>query len=202
MQKGKPTYDFKWIIASIVTLIVVAFAFFFYWELTKVFIRWILEGTFTYFILWAAPICLFLLHYIRHKDKEVKTEPIITRKFGVFVDNALGGVSYATIIATSTTLLKGLYIQKFFDDKQYFTEFNDIDLMAVFGVASFLLYISLMKVYDIIMEIAKTQRTEKVLDVNKRLVTQKSDDEMILELAEEKSNEEIKITEEIIEEGK
>jgi hypothetical protein len=79
-------------------------------------------------------------------------------------------VAYGTIITTSLTLLKGLYIQKFFDDKIFFKEFKEIDLMTVFGVMIFLLYFSVMKVVDVAKETYKIRHTEQVLTTAKKIV--------------------------------
>lgn len=182
MENKETTYDKKLIITSVIIVVIIAAAFFFYWDLTKVVIRVILEAKFTYFLLWTITVLIFLLHYFRLKDKELRSEPIVTKKFGVFGDNALGGITYATTITTSLTLLKGLYIQKFFDDKKYFTEFNDLDLMTVFGVTTFLLYLSLMKVIDIGKETYKVQKTQQVLNEAKEVVVQKSEEEILMNL--------------------
>lgn len=167
MQKIKGTYDYRLIIASAITVVALAGMFFFYWDTIKIILRNILEARFTYFLLWTITILIFLLHYFKHKDKEVKSETILTKKFGVFFDNALGGVAYGTVITTCLTLLKGIYIQKFFNDKQYFTEFNDLDLMTVFGVVSFVLYYAGVKVVDTAKETYKVQHTEQVFTEDK-----------------------------------
>ncbi|MEN9337467.1 MAG: hypothetical protein RLZZ500_2454 [Bacteroidota bacterium] len=179
MKNSKPTYDFKLIIVSAILVVVLAAAFFFYWETTKVLIRIVLESKFTYFLIWTVTILIFIIHYLRHKDKEVKSETIITKKFGVFMDNALGGFTYATIITTCLTLLKGLYIQKFFIDKVYFLEFNDMDLMTVFGVMIFLLWYAGVKVIDTAKETYKVQHTEVVMTEDKKVVIPTDNDEEI-----------------------
>jgi len=170
MKNGKSTYDFKLIFASALIVILLAAIFFFFWDYSKIIIRTILESRLTNFLLWTVTVLIFLIHYFKHKDKEVKSETILTKKFGVFFDNALGGVTYGTIITTSLTLLKGLYIQEFFTDTQYFLEFKDLDLMTIFGVMIFLLYFSVMKVIDIAKETYKVQHTEQVLTEDKKIV--------------------------------
>lgn len=170
MKKSKQSYDFKLIIISAILVVGLAIAFFFYWETTKVIIRTVLESKLTYFLIWTITVLIFIIHYLRHKDKEINSETIITKKFGVFMDNALGGFTYATIITTCLTLLKGLYIQKFFLDKVYYSEFNDIDLMTVFGVMIFLLWYAGVKVIDTAKETYKVQHTEVVMTEDKRIV--------------------------------
>ncbi len=173
-MSNKTRYNYNLIIVSAILIIGTSIAFYFYWNLTRQFIRYILECKFTIFILWVITILVFLIHYFTHKSKDVETEPIITKKFGIFIDNALGGVSYGTTMTTSITLLKGLYIQKFFVDRVYFKEFQDIDLMAIFGVTLFLLYISVMKVVEISKETYKVaEHTEIVLNEQKLIVIPK-----------------------------
>jgi hypothetical protein len=175
MEESDSRYDLKLIIISAISIIAISIMFFFYWEITKWVIRTILEAKITYFLAWNISVFIFIIHYIKHKDKDVISEPIFTKRFGAFMDNALGGISYATVITTSLTLLKGLYIQKFFIDKKYFLEFNDLDLTTVFGVTAFLLYFSLMKVIDIAKETYKTQHTKEVLTEAKLRVVKDSD---------------------------
>ncbi|MCU0361471.1 MAG: hypothetical protein MUF75_12305 [Bacteroidia bacterium] len=178
MKNTEAKYNYKLLFASAICLVVAAGAFYFYWDTTKFVIRQILESKFTAFILWVLTVLVFLFHYFKHKSKEIESEPILTKKFGAFIDNILGGVGYATAITTSLTLLKGIYIQKFYSDKTYFVEFQDLDLMTIFGVTLFLLYFSVMKVIDIAKETYKVEHTEQVLneqgkvvnpDVNSRL---------------------------------
>lgn len=170
-------YDYKLIVLSIIIITIIAVAFFFFWENTKSIIRFILEAKLTYFLLWTFTVMVFFINYIKHKHKDVKSEIIFTRKFGVFIDNALGGITYATIITTSLTLLKGLYIQQFFKDKQYFLEFKDLDLMTMFGVMLFLLYYAFLKVIDTAKETYKVQNTEIVYNENREAVIPLDSDE-------------------------
>lgn len=177
MTATKNKYNLKLIIASAIAVVVLAAVFFFWWDKTKYVIKFVLEAKLTYFLLWTITVLIFLLHYFKHKDKEIKSETIFTRKFGAFIDNAFGGIAYGTTITTALTLLKGLYIQKFFGDKQYFTEFNDLDLMTVFGVMIFLLYFSIMKVIDVAKETYKIEHTEQVFNENRQAINPENNNE-------------------------
>ena len=53
--------------------------------------------------------------------------------------------------------------------------FFGFDLMTVFGVTTFLLNLSLMKVIDIGKEAYKIQKTQRVLNEAKEIVVQKSE---------------------------
>lgn len=171
MNKENIKYNYRLLCTSVIIIFVTAGVFFFFWDTTKNIIRIILEAHLTYFLLWTITILIFLLHYFRHKDKEVRSETIITKKFGSFLDNALGGIVYGTTITTSLTLLKGLFIQKFFGDIQYFTEFNNIDLITIFSVMIFLLYFGVVKVVEIAKETYKVEHTAKVMNESKNIVT-------------------------------
>lgn len=171
MINNNSKYDYKLIAISVFVIALIYGMFFSYLDNTKKIIRIILEAKTTYFLLWTITIYIFVLHYIRHKSKDIKSDTIITKKFGVFFDNAFGGVAYATMITTSLTLIKGLYIQKFFGDIKYFLEFNDLDLTSIFGISLFFLYYSIMKVIDTGKETHKTQRTKKVLNDKKEIVS-------------------------------
>ncbi len=162
MKNSIPKYDYKLLAVSIIILIILAVAFYFYWDITKNIIRSVLETRFTSFILWVITVFIFIVHYFRIRSKHAEIEPIITIKFGYFVDNIIGGITFATTITTSLTLLKGLYIQTVFGDKIYFHGFQDQDLLAIFGVALFLLYYAIMKVISVAKETYETQKMERV----------------------------------------
>lgn len=175
MSSKQAKYDIKLIVITTIILVIIAIAFYFYLDTTKLIIRGILENKFTKFFLWITTVIVFLVHYIKHKNKEISSERIITKKFGDFVDSVLGGIGYATFITTSLTLIKGLYIQSFFENsKVYFHDFQDLDLMAIFGVSLFILYFSIMKVVEIGKEVFKIEHTEQVLNEDKKAVVDDS----------------------------
>lgn len=174
MKNTQPKYNNTLIIITVIAAIFCIAAFYFYWDITKVVIRKILEEKITSFSLWVITVLVFVVHYFKQKRKDIDNEPIITKKFGGFIDNILGGIAYGTAISTSITLLKGLFVQSFFkgaDTKIYFAEFQDLDLMTIFGVTLFLLYNSIMKVIEIAKEAYKAEHTEKVLDENRNEVS-------------------------------
>lgn len=155
-------YDMKLILISTAIVVFLAFVFLFFANNAKVAVRVILEASITSFLLGVITVLIFIINYFKNKRKSIEAEPIITKKFGAFIDNILGGITYATTITTSLTLLKGLYIQTFFKDKTYFLEFEKLDLVTIFGVALFLLYVSFMKVIEIAKETYKVEQTEQV----------------------------------------
>lgn len=162
-------YDHKLILLSTILIILAAFGFF-YWEPTKILIRWILEAKFTSFLLWVVTVLIFVVHFLKHKKKEIEMEPIISKKFGAFIDSLLGGIGYGTAISTSITLLKGLFIQQFFKDIKFFHEFESIDIMTIFGVTIFILYFSSMKVIETAKETYRIEHTEQVMNEQNEVI--------------------------------
>lgn len=167
MHRQQRKYDNRSMMVSAIAVAVCAIVYFFFLDLTKLIMRNVLEAKLAYFLVWVVAVVIFLAHYFQLRKKEVVSKPIVTKQFGEFADNVLGGVGYATFITTALTLLKGLFIQTFFNDKQYFAEFDKIDLMTVFVVMSFLLYYSIMKVVDIAKETYRAEHTEQVLIADK-----------------------------------
>lgn len=136
---------------------------FYYSEFAKIHVRKFLESDLTKFVIYALIIILFVLHYFKCKQNEYDNEAIITKRFGIFFDNAFGGIAYATIFYTGLTLLKGLFIQFFFTDKIFFYEFSMIDTIAIFGVIIFTLFFVALKIVEIATETFRKHNTETVL---------------------------------------
>jgi len=168
-MSNRSKYDYKLILLSTILVILAAIGFF-YWAPTKFLIRWILEAQFTIFLLWVVSVLIFMIHFIKHKNKEVEMEPIVSKKFGVFIDSLLGGIGYGTAISTSITLLKGLFIQQFFEDKRFFNEFGNLDIMTIFGVTIFILYFSFMKVIETAKEAYRIEHTEQVMNEQQQVI--------------------------------
>lgn len=161
-METKNKYETRLILLTGVIVTALAIPYFFYLEETKNIIRLTLESKLLYFLLWTVTVVIFIFYYLRTTNKKIEQETILTKKFGEFTDKALGGISYATVITTSITLLKGIYIQYFFVDKTYFLEFGQLDLMTIFAISIFLLYSSITKVIEIAREAYRTGQTETV----------------------------------------
>lgn len=67
---------------------------------------------------------------------------IIHAHFGKYADFVFAVVTYVPASATSLALLKGLFMQEFFN-QTYFSGFDRIDMTSIFVVSSYLLYYSL-----------------------------------------------------------
>ncbi len=173
MHPGRNKYDIGSLTISGLIVVFCAVAFYFYGEVAKSVMRYTLEARFTYILIWIIVVVIFITHFFRLKRKEIVSNTIITKQFGEFADSLLGGISYAISITTALTLLKGLFIQTFFNDKQYFAEFDNLDLATVFVVMLFLLYYSIMKVVEIARETYQVQYTEQVLTESKAQLPQR-----------------------------
>lgn len=67
---------------------------------------------------------------------------VIHTHFGKYADFSFAIVTFVPASATSLALLKGLFMQEFFDEI-YFSGFDKIDMTSIFVVSSYLLYYSL-----------------------------------------------------------
>ena len=67
---------------------------------------------------------------------------IVHAHFGKYTDFVFAVVTYVPASATSIALLKGLFMQRFFNET-FFIGFDWIDMTSIFVVSSFLLYYSL-----------------------------------------------------------
>lgn len=162
-------YDSKLIFATMLAIVLISVCYHFLLDEVLNVIKILLEKEILSIALFSGTVILFVINYVKHKSKQVQKDVIITDKFGDFIDNFLGGIGYGTVISTSLTLLKGLFVQKFFNIN-YFAEFDGLDLFAILGVALFLLYYALMKVYDIAIETYKIDKTEIVRGKNKEVI--------------------------------
>lgn len=115
------------------------------------------------------------MHYFKHKQKAVRGAVIITQQFGMFADNALGGLVYGTMISTAITLLKGLYIQAVLEDGVYFADLGKVDVLTVFTGLAFLLYHAIVKVIDAAREAHQVDNTEQVKNAQGEVVIAKDE---------------------------
>lgn len=130
---------------------------------SKYFIRILLESQLLNYVFWCLSLIIFVVHYFKFKNKAIKSQKFITKKFGDFIDAFLGGIGSGTAITSSLTLIKGFYVQIFFGDMIYFYELDKIDLWMIFATVCFILYYVFMKVIDVAKEIIWTSHVEQVV---------------------------------------
>ena len=119
-----------------------------YWDQIKHGIRIVLEEQLLYIGLFGYTIMIFIWSFISNSNV-IPEKNIISSSFGGFFDTVINAVTYGAAITSSLTLIKGFYIQKIFNDKQFFYEFSDIDVWLLFLTMCFLLYFCMSKVIEI-----------------------------------------------------
>jgi hypothetical protein len=87
---------------------------------------------------WAYIAGTFLIHQYLYASTELKKDSFIYKHFGVYADALFGVATYGFAGTTSLALLKGLYIQTFYEG-EYYIGFATFDLVSMFLLSSFLL---------------------------------------------------------------
>jgi len=170
MSNPKRKYDLKSLAVSAVIVASLATGYLLFLQEVKQIVRVVLEARLTIALAWIVPIVVFLMHYFKHKQKAVRGDVIITQQFGVFADNAFGGLVYGTMISTAITLLKGLYIQSVIGEGVYFADLGKVDVLTVFTGLAFLLYHAIVKVIEAAREAHQVEHTEQVVNAQNEVV--------------------------------
>lgn len=118
-----------------------------YQDLTKNSIKLLLQWQHLNITLWLTLICCFTVHYISIKNDNAYGG-LIYKHFGNFADSAFAVVTYGLASTTSAAILKGVYIQQFFQEKVYFNHFDKIDIYSMLVVCLFLLGYSMYAAFN------------------------------------------------------
>ena len=89
-------------------------------------------------VIWAYIAGTFLTHQYLYSSTELKKDSFIYKHFGVYADALFGVATYGLAGTTSLALLKGLYLQTFYEG-EYYIGFATFDLVSMFLLSSFLL---------------------------------------------------------------
>lgn len=87
---------------------------------------------------WAYIAGTFLIHQYLYSSTELKKDSFIYKHFGVYADALFGMATYGFAGTTSLALLKGLYLQTFYE-QEFYIGFGTFDLVSMFLLTSFLL---------------------------------------------------------------
>lgn len=98
----------------------------------------ILESKWIVFSVWGYVGGTFLIHRYLYFSSELKKDSFIYKHFGAYAETLFGVATYGIAGTTSLALLKGLYLQTFYDGL-YFNGFGSFDLVSMFLLTSFLL---------------------------------------------------------------
>lgn len=98
----------------------------------------VLESKWVAFVVWGYVGGTFLMHRYLYSSSELKKDSFIYKHFGAYAETLFGMATYGIAGTTSLALLKGLYLQTFYEG-MYFTGFGTFDLVSMFLLTSFLL---------------------------------------------------------------
>lgn len=98
----------------------------------------LLESKWINFAVWAYVCGTFSIHRYLYSSKELQTDSFIYKHFGIYADTLFGIGTYGFAGTTSLALLKGLYLQTFYEGN-FFHGFVTFDLVSMFLLTSFLL---------------------------------------------------------------
>ncbi len=88
--------------------------------------------------LWLTFVISFTVHYLSVKDDNSNIGGLIYKHFGKFADSAFAIVTYGLASTTAASILKGVYIQQFFEGEIYFNNFDQVDIYSMLVVCLFL----------------------------------------------------------------
>jgi hypothetical protein len=112
-----------------------------YSEQLKSVIRTVLDSKWSTGIVGIYIFTCALIHQIFNGIKS-ESSGLIYSQFGRFADFVFSLFAYLPASTAALALLKGLYMQHFFDG-EFFKGFDQIDLLSIVVVSAFLLYYSL-----------------------------------------------------------
>lgn len=157
-MKGEFNYKFLFLFAMLFALIFLIQS---YGNEVKIYIKTMLELLWIQYILWAYIIATFIAHWALYSRKETNNNNFIYRQFGSLADMTFGIATYGIGGTTSLTLIKGVYLQFFFDNI-YFFEFGNYDILSMFLLSIFLLFYCLFNTTLLLNKILFYSKTSVV----------------------------------------
>jgi hypothetical protein len=136
-----------------------------YQDATKSSIKAILQWKHLNITLWLSLICCFIVHYLSIRGDDNYDGGLIYKHFGKFADSAFAIVTYGLASTTSAAILKGVYIQQFFQEKVYFNHFDQIDIYSMLVVCLFLLGYSLYAALNALQNAVLLSKAETAVGV-------------------------------------
>lgn len=137
MSKKKASVNYKWTFSLLflIGLIIIIQVF---GSDMKQPIKELFESGWLSIVLWAYVAGVFSVHRYLFATYELANDSFIFKHFGTYAETLFAIGTYGLAGTTSVALLKGLYLQTFFEG-QYFTGFAKFDLVSMFLLTSFLL---------------------------------------------------------------
>lgn len=145
-------------VVFLISLIIVVQA---YGDEIKEPVKAVFESGWLDIAVWGYVLGIFAIHKYLHSSNELQNNSFLYRHFGRYAEAVFGAATYGLASATSLALLKGLYLQAFYE-KSYFVGFAAFDLASIFLLTSFLLVYCLFNTSVMLKEILFHQSTSEV----------------------------------------
>jgi len=142
-------------LSSVVALLVVSvFACISYFNQDNAMniIRVVLENGYLKSAIVIGIVVIIVTHSIRVKSKKDNGVFIIKSGFKP-LDVFLSCGTYIAVSSTACSLMEGAFVQQFFGDIQYFTQFSNLDVYVLLGVASLLIWYVVFHMYTLAGEL-------------------------------------------------
>ncbi|MCM0612406.1 hypothetical protein KFJ24_07955 [Marinobacter sediminum] len=116
--------------------------------------------------LWLGVFSCFIVHYLSIMDDSNYAGGLIFNHFGKLADTAFAVITYGLASTTAVAMLKGVYVQQFFDEKVYFRNFDQIDIYSTLVVCIFLFGYSMYAAITALKNAVILSKSETAIPVN------------------------------------
>lgn len=140
MNRGKISFSR---LIVVVVLFILGFALFLNKDDAKNIIRMFLESNWPAVVIWLLAIIGVGAERAFCGFAKTGANGFIYQSFGGYADSVFTIATFGFSGSTSLALLKGLYLQVFFNGA-FFSGFGDFDLASIFVISSFLLFYSIV----------------------------------------------------------
>lgn len=139
----------KKVIRSIVIMIILSISYINFEDTYKNGIKFLFEGDYFLWIYTIAVVIAFSIHFW-YKIETSSDLKMFKSEIAIF-DSISNITTFLAIGSTALTLLKGIYLQKFFK-VVYFINFADFDLGIIFAVSCALLWLVIVRIAGLYKE--------------------------------------------------
>jgi len=139
-------------VAALTIVTLLALISYFYQETAMQLIRLILEAGYLNNVIIYSVVIIIFTHSIKVKNKKDNGVFIIRSGF-VPLDVFLSCSTYIAVSTTACSLMEGAFVQQFFGDVQYFTQFTNLDVYVLLGVAALLIWYVIFHMYTLAGEL-------------------------------------------------
>ena len=144
MKNRSRSLDRNMILTSLV-VIGLSTVCFYHWEFVSDWIKQFLCAKLPKIIIATFITFVYLAHFFKFRVGKVNSPTLLSKSLPPFLDNCFSAFTYITIISTSLTLMKGLFLQEVFNE-EYFRDFGIVDSGSLAVVLFILLWYSVKKI--------------------------------------------------------